>query len=254
MLELGLIQRLITLGHNGLLDDVQIGTSYQDLAKYDILNRHGPAAWNVCAATLSTDDLIALIKALTVCERVFRWRGGSVSSVIWIYRILERREPEMAHEVADWILARTSNRYLPFGFHNYDAHSLASYYAAREASHARAAANIEKDRLRQEADKVRKAAQRVVADQQRAQFRERSTHRCQILEALTRFSAVECLQFITTQSRTGDVFPSRVCHGAPGRPVPDRCEDAPTTSCTDKTHAAWTVETAAYADVGHGTI
>jgi hypothetical protein len=81
--------------------------------------------WYPVADSLSDSELEALIRALTIAERDFRsFGGGSVSGVIWTFRRLEQRMPCMLDTLANWILAHTSNPYLPFGTDNGGARSL----------------------------------------------------------------------------------------------------------------------------------
>ncbi len=119
MLEPELIQRLIVIGNaesphegnpEGLLDSV---------GPLDHINRLHWREWDLVTQALPNDDLVALVKGLTLAELHHRWSGGSVSSVIWTFREVQRRGPELSEALADWILSRTRNPYVPFGTHNH---------------------------------------------------------------------------------------------------------------------------------------
>jgi len=85
--------------------------------------RQSPEFWYGIADTLSDDDLEALIKALTIAERDFvSLQGGSVSGIIWAFRRLQQRKN--SDQLANWILANTSNYWAPFGAGNGGAKSL----------------------------------------------------------------------------------------------------------------------------------
>lgn len=87
--------------------------------------RFAPQSWTDAADFLSSNQLGALIKALTVVEqRLPNCRAGSVSPVIPLFTLLSERSGDNLSELADWVLAHTNNPYLPFGRFNYGARSL----------------------------------------------------------------------------------------------------------------------------------
>lgn len=98
----------------------------------DYINRLHWEKWRNVTNKLSINELIALVKSLVLAEYFFRWAGGSVSSVIWTYREVERRDRETANVLADWVLQRTHNPYAPFGSQNYGAKSLPEYQKLSE--------------------------------------------------------------------------------------------------------------------------
>ena len=69
------------------------------------------------AFDLSNDQIALLLKALVFLEKRFKWSGGSVAGVIWVYRVLEMRNPDRTwlDHLTAWILENTSNPYNPFG-------------------------------------------------------------------------------------------------------------------------------------------
>jgi hypothetical protein len=125
MLEPGVLATLLRIGK-----DLSLGGTYRfadidSLKSYDAINRLAPSVWRDISEALQNDDLLYLLKALTIVERDLRWTGGSVAAAIWVFRELESRVPEEnSTELADWILASTLNPYLPFGRHNHGAHSV----------------------------------------------------------------------------------------------------------------------------------
>jgi len=83
--------------------------------------------WQDLVESIAIVELAALIKGYVFCEEHLRWSGGSVSPAIAMFRFLERGDPKVADEVADWILPRTSNFYLPYGSNNLGAQSAKEY-------------------------------------------------------------------------------------------------------------------------------
>ena len=50
-----------------------------------------------------------------------------MSAVIWTYREVKRRNQNVANELADWVLQKTHNPYVPFGSQNHGARSFSEY-------------------------------------------------------------------------------------------------------------------------------
>lgn len=82
------------------------------------LMRLRPQPWFDVADHLADEDVVALIKALTIAEKILPgWMAGSVSPVIWLYRRLMDRQGVPVF-LFDWVRAHTDNPYLPDGrFH-----------------------------------------------------------------------------------------------------------------------------------------
>lgn len=92
------------------------------------LNRLRPEAWSSAARGLTDSDLTMLIRGLTIAEgSCSEWAAGSVSAVIWTFRELAERSPEIAETLPAWIRQRTSNPWVPFGTARCGANSLSSY-------------------------------------------------------------------------------------------------------------------------------
>lgn len=113
----------------------------QLLARLKSVNRDiyiGWNQWNEVADPLVEVDLQNLVRGLTAAELELGWYGGSVASVIYLYRCYEARFPEQANTLADWVLARSENEYVPFGRMRAGARSVAefkSYLSAKARRH-----------------------------------------------------------------------------------------------------------------------
>ena len=87
--------------------------------------RFSPVAWTTSANTLSRDELAALVRALTIAEVILDgWTASSVSPVIWTFRVFQLRFADQANILADCVLSRTANEYLPYGTSSFGARSV----------------------------------------------------------------------------------------------------------------------------------
>lgn len=90
--------------------------------------RQRPDYWYAVADSLSDQELVGLIKALTVAETALpNFRSGSVAPVIFLFRRLRERSTVEIDPLADWVLGHTDNNYLPWGCSNRGATSAAEY-------------------------------------------------------------------------------------------------------------------------------
>jgi len=119
------LARLIDLGRDSRIDDPDVVRKYEDLRHSDALNRLHWRRWERVVQDMPVDDLVALIRGLAIAERRFRWLGGSVSAVIWTFRVLSRRCPEISDPLGEWISRRSDNTYVPYGTHRDDVVSRA---------------------------------------------------------------------------------------------------------------------------------
>lgn len=78
--------------------------------------RTGWPPWYELAESLTDQKLMALIKTLTVAEQKLPdWTGGSVTPAIWLFQSLRRRLNNDPSEFVEWLLAHTTNPYIPYG-------------------------------------------------------------------------------------------------------------------------------------------
>jgi len=132
------VNNLIALGS---LDDGPSAKQDQLLARlkpFDKVNRLGWNPWNEVADALAEDDLKNLVRGLAIADSQAHWCGGSVAGVIWAFRRYEARFPDNAPELADWVLARSENPFVPFGRMRAGSRSIAefkSYLSAKARRH-----------------------------------------------------------------------------------------------------------------------
>ena len=128
-----LITGLIGIAKNDAFDRIPVLIrSFPDHRSGQFM-RQPPTFWTDIGVNLSAQEIIALIKALTVAEReVAEMKAGSVSPVIWLYRHLRQRFPGDYTELEEWILRQTDNDYLPWGTSNHGARSLDEFRRVSE--------------------------------------------------------------------------------------------------------------------------
>jgi hypothetical protein len=123
------VSDLIALGSR---DTSRSGERDQLLARlkpFGRVNCLGWDRWSEAADRLREAELRNLVRGLTTAELELGWCGGSVSGIISVYRSYESRFPDRADELADWVLARSENPYVPFGTMRAGARSVAEYRA-----------------------------------------------------------------------------------------------------------------------------
>jgi len=109
------VSELLETGSRLDLDSSQAMANLRRFEDWADLNTVHWEAWGGIAESLTLSDLILLVQMLTIMERDFRWLGGSVASAIWLFRIVQHREPRVAGLLAEWISQRTDNDWLPYG-------------------------------------------------------------------------------------------------------------------------------------------
>jgi hypothetical protein len=122
------LDRLIDVGRSGDFDRLKLLFSpYEQNDHPSLASDH--ASWLLIIESLNSDDLVSIIKALTIGELEFTgWKSGSVSPVIRLFRKLCEIDPNQADIVAKWVLKHTANPYLPWGTMLTRAESLAEFH------------------------------------------------------------------------------------------------------------------------------
>ncbi len=72
--------------------------------------------WQDSLDNLSNDELASLLKFFTLAEmQLAGWEAGETNPVIWIVKLLRKRNAAPAKETLLWIKQNSSNRFLPNG-------------------------------------------------------------------------------------------------------------------------------------------
>ena len=161
MLTSNLLRDLLAIGESSKTPLADLRNVYPDLAAADHINRLSADAWRQLARGLNNDDLASLVKGLTIAEREFNWIGGSVTAVIWVFKELHKRDPELAEQVGDWVRQETRNEYAPSGSARWPFSYRAGEHAVEYLAHKNQIFE-EETRLMEEA-RVRREQRRAAA-------------------------------------------------------------------------------------------
>jgi hypothetical protein len=163
MIPFNTVEVLIEIGKSGDADDPATAAHLVSIGGYDSINREHWHAWDQITDAMPTDELVDLTKGLTLTAEHHRWGGGSVAGAIWTFRQIQRRDSAVADEVADWILPRTRNPWVPYGSQNHGARSVEEYRHAEGRRIERMTAGLTEEKQNQE----RAEAERLVRKSQR---------------------------------------------------------------------------------------
>ena len=190
------VNDLIALGS---LDERPSTAREQLLARlrpFERVNRLGWDRWNEAADKLSEADLKNLVRGLTAAELELHWCGGSVASVIWVYQRYQSRFPDRADEVADWVLARSENPYVPFGRMRAGARSVAEYRSYLSAKARRHNESEQEQEDARQHKRIRAAVRRRLAQERRVLQSAHSRARAELIAELQDLPAKERLEHV----------------------------------------------------------
>ncbi len=111
-LDPSLIRRIIDLGQHPDLESPTVLDSFEDLRSCDWINRLHWSIWNNAVKSLTAQEMVALVKALSTMEDRWCWAGGSVAAAIWVLQDLGKRDSTSAEFVRQWLRAHSKNPYL----------------------------------------------------------------------------------------------------------------------------------------------
>lgn len=189
-----LLARLVSIGRRAAFDEFQEFLTDFPQVRSGQFMRQPFQEWYEIARRFSRDDVIALIRALTVAERDLpSFCCGSVSPVISLYRSLLDATDDDFGELRDWILAHTRNPYLPFGSMRYRPSSLSEYHR-QTAEHE--ACRRAREKAEQEALAVRRTARQKQWDQQQKTRIHVRQSRAALIESLRSLPPIERLAHI----------------------------------------------------------
>ena len=175
---------------------VDVETVKTRLLPFDWINRQHWEAWDSITEEMEHDQLVMLAKGLVRSEKLLRWSGGSVAAAIWVFRVFQRRFPQEANSVAEWMLANSDNPWVPFGSNRGDARSLADVESARTAKNARRRSSEENAELQRHLRQVKKRVRERIACEHRTVQAGISSARKQLLEKLDSLSLRERIEHL----------------------------------------------------------
>ena len=189
-----LLARLVGIGRREAFDELQqLLTDFPQVRSGQIM-RQPFQEWYELAQGHSREDVIALVKVLTVAERDLpNFCGGSVSPVIPLYRYLLDSTQDDFTELRDWVVAHTQNHYLPFGSGRFRPASLSDY--RRQVEEFQARRHAREQAVKEALIARRTARKKELDEQEQVRLRERET-RNTLLASLQHLSASERLGHI----------------------------------------------------------
>jgi hypothetical protein len=130
---------LMTLGKLPESEKAERNRIFSQLKPFDSCGRTHANAWISATENLNIGQLSSLARGLVYAEESLAgWNGGSVSGVIWIFKIYQKQTPENADELANWILEHSKNDFVPYGSNRAGTKSVtefAEYRRAKEQRH-----------------------------------------------------------------------------------------------------------------------
>ena len=153
--------------------------------------------WNYATDKISVEQLYKLVHGLVVAEETLpEWNGGSVTSIIWTFRAYEKRAPESADKLADWVLQHSTNDCAPYGSARAGAKSIAEYKAYRQAKQLRRAQSEKHSEAEQHCKAVRESVTQRLHQESLLIQRARAQARQELIAKLDKLTNKERLEHI----------------------------------------------------------
>jgi hypothetical protein len=145
----------------------------------------GRATWVRLAHASTKEELERLIRGMVRAEEAHVWWGGSVSLVVQLFAVYAERWPAHRLPMADWIMANSTNHYIPFDRGGSRNH--AEYEAYLRNMEARRIAQVrveEEARIRKEQQRIERAEQHEQRLHAQERYLEDRARKIQALEQL----------------------------------------------------------------------
>jgi hypothetical protein len=208
-----IIHKFVRLGETYSENDPSYRFLLSEVSSHDNVNRLHWSEWDQFTKKMPTSNLISLIKGLTLAETHYRWIGGSVSSVIWVFRQFSERETlEFVNEIMKWVFDNRWNHYIPLGTMKYSSyedyqwqHSTEYYDLKRK----RLESHCKREKKQQQIAKLRRAEKDRMAKEHQKLTERKALYRQEIIQKLTAMDdPVECWNHIAmTNSVNIDFYP-----------------------------------------------
>jgi hypothetical protein len=214
MIDDRIVTSLIRIGQCSSTESEVSEDCLATVADHEHVNRLPWSDWELATSSLTTADVVFLVKGLTIAESHFRWCGGSVAATIWVFRELIRRgDAGLLSELATWVFLHRGNSYLPFGttlywsYEDFVDRNSPEYLAERERRRQRG----EVLKLVQQQARIQRRAE--MARKHRENRLRGSERRVEVLQQLTELTHRDrWLRIATDWSVTLDFYPSEWTH------------------------------------------
>jgi hypothetical protein len=140
--------------------------------------------WGDLTEKLIQADHESLARGLVIAEESLRWSGGSVAGAIWVFRSFEKKYPSDLNTLAEWMMAKSTNPWVPFGTNRGCACTLDELQVFRSAVARRRKAAEEASELLHELAKARKASRRRLKEMRQTIDESRTKARSTLVEEL----------------------------------------------------------------------
>jgi hypothetical protein len=213
MISSNVLQPLIAIGKSGDPDDTMTAAHLEAIGSFDWINREASSSWAEITREMPIDDMVALVKGLVLAEDYHRWIGGSVAAAIWVFRELVMRNPALADDVANWILPRTSNPWVPFGSQNHGARSVDEYSTVQQRRSECILAGLAEERAsehRAQMERLSRESQR----EQSARARYSNVRKQFIAELNILTIEAQLRRLATDEAHSVEFYPTRIADAA----------------------------------------
>lgn len=115
-IDLQWLQRCIAISQEDRLEELPMPFTDEEQQTYGVFMRVSQEQWQMAAAELSTNDIVALIRFFTRAEKLISgWDAGKESPAIWLNKVLRKRGEKLDRDMLLWIRNNTDNRFIPNG-------------------------------------------------------------------------------------------------------------------------------------------
>jgi len=163
---------------------------------WDWINRLHWRDWDTVTERLSENDHETLAKGLVLGEEWSRWSGGSVAAAIWVYRSFERKFPDAAKDLANWMLANSNNPWVPFGSDRGSARSIEQLREFQKAQSERKQRTASSEAARAELKEVKESVRKRMAEYRKRVQRVTSEARAELVGELESLPASARLEHL----------------------------------------------------------
>jgi hypothetical protein len=193
-------QVLIGLAELGSLSEADNAKRDQVLARlrpFDRCGRTHANAWISAACKLTQEQLEAVIRGLVLAEASLPgWNGGSVSGIIWTFQAYQKRVPENADQLANWILQTSTNHYVPYGINRGGTKSVLEFEAYRKVKELRRTESKKHAEAERHRKKVRESVTRRLEHEATIFQKAKAQARQKLIAQLLECSITERLEHI----------------------------------------------------------
>jgi hypothetical protein len=189
---------------------IQLGTSHPGHERdalllrvnvWEPINRLHWDTWNQVLELLPESEHEAVAKGLVIAEEFHRWSGGSVAAAIWVYVSYCRKFPAQADVLAEWMLAHSTNPWVPFGSNRGSARSLGEHRDQEVSKATRRAHSMNEQNAREELRATKEAVRKRLAPYRARTQKAVSSARADLIAEVEALSAKQRIEHLAWDDR-----------------------------------------------------